>query len=116
MRSTYDACVGVEGGPGIFDRMKHAMSTSSQRAVNSMFDAASSAILSGIKSLIVELANMIESTSEIIKKSNETVYGYLWVDSNSQKSAEILDPVALKKTRDCRNALLPGKSTSVKLW
>ena len=65
MKTTYEACVGVERGSGRFDRMKGAMSTRSQMVVRGMFDDASALLLNGIKSMIDRLKGLITATSEV---------------------------------------------------
>lgn len=66
MKTTYEACVGVERGPGTFDRMKNAMSSRSQMVVRGMFDDASALLLNGIKSMLDQLKGLILATSEVI--------------------------------------------------
>jgi hypothetical protein len=103
MKATYDACIGVETGPGRFGRMKDAMVMSSQRAVRCMFDDASASLLTGIKSTIHRLKVMIGSTSDIIAKAVQSVFSILWDSTKSEKSTEIVDVEMIKRIR------LPGK-------
>ncbi|KAL3795128.1 hypothetical protein HJC23_007356 [Cyclotella cryptica] len=107
MKSSYDACVGVETGPGRFARMQGAMAMSSQRAVRDMFHDATASLLKGIKSMVHRLKLMIGSTSDVIVKSIESVFSILWDSNKSEKSTEIVDVEMMKTIRDCRNALLP---------
>jgi hypothetical protein len=109
MRSTYDACVNVERGSGRFDRMKNAMANSSQLVIRCMFDDASKMLLKGIKEIVEKLRGMIQATSDVCKKAIDSVFSILWDTSNAEKSTEMMDPETMKKIRDCRNALLPGK-------
>lgn len=112
MKSTYEAVLGVPRGSGTFDRMKGAMSSNSQYAVNGMFDDAMGSLLAGIDSLIKRLKNMIESTCDVIKKSLESVFSICWDD---QQAEALVSPEMQKKIRECRDALLPTLNELMKI-
>jgi hypothetical protein len=113
MRSTYDACVNVERGAGRFNRMKDTMASSGQRAISGMFDSASAMLLTGIRKLVGDLRGMISQTSEVVSKAIDSVFSILWDSTKNDKSAEIMDPAMMKRIRDCRNSLLPGKLAGI---
>mmetsp|Transcript_8989 Transcript_8989/g.17921 ORF Transcript_8989/g.17921 Transcript_8989/m.17921 type:complete len:1419 (-) Transcript_8989:154-4410(-) len=105
MKSSYTAVKSAQGGPGVFERMKGAMVSNSQRAVNDMFDSAMDKLMKGIKALINRLERLLESTATIVGKSLENVFSICW-DDNSDKTT-LIDPQMQKLIQDCRNALLP---------
>ncbi|KAL7499648.1 hypothetical protein ACHAWT_010345 [Skeletonema menzelii] len=105
MRTSYEAARTAPGGPGVFERMKTAMASNSQRAVNQMFDSAMEKLMKGINALIKRLERLIESTAEIVGKSLENVFSICW-DDKSDKTT-LIDPRMQKLIQDCRNALLP---------
>jgi hypothetical protein len=105
MKGGYSSAMSVERGPGVFNRMKDAMTHNAQGAVVSMFDESMRNVLSSISDLINRLSSLISATSSIISKSLETVFSICW-DSQSDKST-LMDPAVQQKIRDCRDALLP---------
>ena len=105
MKNAYDSALMVERGAGVFNRMKGAMETTSQRALRGMFDKAMKELIDGIESVIVRLQNMISATSETTNKTMANVFSMCWDDQSDQN--KFIDPEAQKKIRECRDALLP---------
>jgi hypothetical protein len=105
MKSSYNSVRSAQGGAGCFERMKGAMISSSQQAVNDMFDSAMDKLMKGIQALIKRLELLLEATSDIVGKSLENVFSICW-DDNSDKT-NLIDPQMQKLIQDCRNALLP---------
>lgn len=105
MKSSYTSVRNAQGGPGCFERMKGAMVSNAQRAVNNMFDSATDKLMKGIHSLIKRLELLLEATADIVGKSLESVFSICW-DDNSDKTT-LIDPQMQKLIQDCRNALLP---------
>ncbi len=105
MKSSYEAARTAPGGSGVFERMKGAMVSNSQRAVNEMFDSAMDKLIKGIEALIKRLERLIESTATIVGKSLENVFSICW-DDKSDKTT-LIDPQMQKLIQECRNALLP---------
>lgn len=115
MRDTYEAAAGVERGSGRFDRMKHAMASSSQDAVRMMFDDARALLLGGVKDMVNRLKEMISKTVDVISKAIESVFSIMW-DSSKTNAQVLIDPAVMKKIREVRNALLPGKLHGVSVY
>ena len=105
MKSTYEASLMVQRGPGTFDRIKGSMTTNSQQVVHSMFDGAMARLVQGIDAVIKNIKGMIESTFEIISKTIENVFSICW-DSQSER-ADLMDPEMQAKIRECRDSLIP---------
>ena len=115
MQDAYEAAVGVERGSGRFERMKNAMASSSQVAVRMMFDDARALLLDGVKEMVNKLKEMISNTVDAISKAIESVFSIMW-DSSKMNAKELLDPAVMKKMREVRNALLPGKLHGVGVY
>ncbi len=105
MKASYTSVLNATGGKGVFERMKTAMVSNSQHAVNDMFDSAMDKLMKGIQALIKRLESLIESTSNVVGKSLENVFSILW-DDKSDKT-KLIDPHMQKLIQDCRDALLP---------
>jgi hypothetical protein len=105
MNSTYESCLMVPRGSGTFSRMKAAMATNSQEAVNGMFDDAMKKLLDGIESVIKQLTAMIASTTVTISKIMESTFSICWDDQSGKEN--LMNPVMQKKIRECRDAVLP---------
>ena len=105
MKSSYSAVLGAPRGGGVFERMKTAMVSNSQRVVDSMFDSAMDKLMKGIKALIKRLEHFLESTAGTVGKSLENVFSICWDDKSDK--AHLVDPLMQKMIQDCRNALLP---------
>ena len=105
MKSSYTSVRSSQGGPGVFERMKGAMVSNSQHAVNDMFDSAMDKLMKGIKALIKRLELLLESTSDIVGKSLENVFSICWDDKSDKTN--LIDPQMQKLIQDCRNVLLP---------
>lgn len=112
MKTAYESVLSVQGGSGKFMRMKDAMASKSQRAVNGMFDNAMEKLMGGIDTLVKQLKLMIESTSEVIGKAFENVFSICWDD---QQSAALISPEMQKAIRECRDKCLPELNELVKL-
>ena len=112
MKKAYDSVKRVHQGPGTFIRMKEAMASKSQHAVQSMFDKAMKKLLQGIYSLVKELKTMIESTAGVIRKVFDNVFRVFWDEWQSQA---LVIPEMQQKIRACRDALLPELNELVKL-
>jgi hypothetical protein len=65
MESAYESATEVEGGLGIFKRMKDEMTTRVEACVESMFDLPTKGLLKGIEELIVVLSKMISALSMV---------------------------------------------------
>lgn len=106
MSVTYTSSLNVPRGSGTFMRMKGAMSSYSQKAVDGMFFEAMNDLHNGVVALIGDLQKLISSSSEVVRKSMENVFSICWEDQSTGKS-ELMDPVMQQKIRECRDALLP---------
>lgn len=105
MATTYTNSLNVPRGSGTFMRMKGAMASYSQKAVDGMFFEAMKDLQNGVDELIRELQRLITLSSEIVHKSMNNVFSICW-DNQSGKAA-LMDSVTMKKIRECRDALLP---------
>ena len=105
MADSYKACLSVPAGIGKFDRMKHAMDSTTRHNVSVMFNASEIALLKGIGGLIEKLVELIGQTSATISKHLEDVYSIYWDDQNDQ--SKIVDPDRQGQVKKCRDSLLP---------
>ena len=103
MKNSYNACLGVARGSGVFNRMKGAMHIQTQGAVSSMFGEATGTILNGISDIIRKLERMIMALARTISKTMESVFSICWED----QAESLVDPAMQQQIRACRDAILP---------
>ena len=106
MTGSYEACLNVPRGPGVFNRMKYAMDSTTSHNVSVMFNASEIALLKGIDDLIKKLAEQIGQTGTLISKHLEDVYSIYWDDQNDRN--KIIDPDKQIQVKKCRDSLLPA--------
>jgi hypothetical protein len=105
MKHSYAASLAVSFGSGVFNRMKHAMITTTHSQVNHMFSSSTIILIKGIESLLGQLANAICLTAGSLRSQLYSVYSICWDGSKQNLAA---DPIQLQKTQECRVRLLPS--------
>ncbi|GFH61100.1 hypothetical protein CTEN210_17576 [Chaetoceros tenuissimus] len=105
MNDSYQACLSVPRGTGVFNRMKNTMHSSTSSKVSTMFQSSNVNLLKGIDDLVQQLVTLIGQTAQTINKHLEDVYSIYWDDQNDE--SKMVDPEMQRKVRQCRDALLP---------
>jgi len=105
MVQSYDAACNVTTGHGRFQRMKQAISITTQRQVSHIFNYSTIILVKGIEALLLQLGHLIRSIALPVRDQLYNVYSICW---DGMKQNLVADPVQLQKTHECRVRLLPS--------